>query len=50
MSSITSSVTAWMEAARSISRLPIALSGERGGPPKRAANFSPVMRELGPGR
>ena len=36
MRSTTSSVTFWIEAARSISRWVIALSGVRGGPPNRA--------------
>ena len=40
---MTSSVTFWIEAAMSISRCEIGVSGRRGGPPNRSWNFGPVI-------
>ena len=42
--SIASSVTAWTDAAMSISRWVIGVSGWRGGPPNSASNFGDVIR------
>ena len=44
--SMMSSVTAWIEAARSISRCVIGLSAARGGPPNRRSNFADVITSL----
>ena len=41
-----SSVTAWIEAAMSISRCVISLSARRGGPPKSASIFFDVITSL----
>ena len=42
--SIASSVTAWIDAAMSISRRVIGVSGLRGGPPNSVSNFGEVIR------
>ena len=41
--SMISSVTAWIEAAKSISRWVKGASGRRGGPPNSRANFREVI-------
>ena len=43
MRSMISSVTTWIEAARSISRWVSSVSGVRGGPPKSRSNFAEVI-------
>ena len=44
--STISSVTAWIDAARSISRRVISLSGRRGGPPKSSSILGLVMTSV----